>query len=111
MTSAKTHAMALRIKSMVAQEAAESLPGELNEISGTHCHVAEIDDELVAIRLISKVLAERSVEARGRILRYLSDRWETADVPCAERHGHSVAGAPSSGAGSWETDPVWAGVA
>jgi len=103
--------MALRIKTMVARETAESLPGELDETSGTHCHVAEMDDELVAIRLISTVLAERSVEARGRILRFLADRWETADVLCAERHGHSVAGASSSGGGSWETAPAGAEVA
>ncbi|MER5322271.1 hypothetical protein [Streptosporangium roseum] len=43
------------------------------------------------------LLAVRSVEARGRILRWLSDRWETADVVCAERHGHPVAGSSETG--------------
>ncbi|WP_327591397.1 hypothetical protein OHA25_60720 (plasmid) [Nonomuraea sp. NBC_00507] len=59
------------------------------------CHVSELDDELEATRQIASILTARSVEARGRILRHLYDRWQTADVPCAQRHVANGAGSAS----------------
>ncbi|MER7132678.1 hypothetical protein [Streptosporangium saharense] len=87
MSSEKAPKMAPQIRPVQARE----FTG-VKRSDDAKCHVSELDDELAAMWTIAELLAARSVEARGRILRWLTDRWKAKDVVCVERHGQLVAG-------------------